>query len=65
MELQPEAGEPSGAESAEKAVSSKDLDAQVLVNSRRHTRRSFAVATVAAAGYRLYNWIEARPRELM
>jgi hypothetical protein len=65
-ELLPKPGEPGGAVSAEKSVSTKDLDAMVLANSGRHTRRSFAVATAAAAaGYRLYNWIETRPREQM
>jgi hypothetical protein len=65
-ERQPEPGEPSRAVSAEKSVSTKDLDALVLANSRRRTRRSFAVAAVAAAaGYRLYNWTESGPREQM
>lgn len=47
----------------EETVSAKDLDAAVLANSRRYTRRSFAVAAAAAAaGYGLYKWIEDAPR---
>ena len=44
--------------------SAKDLDAQVLADSRRHTRRSFAVAGVAAAaGFVLYRRTQDGPRE--
>jgi hypothetical protein len=51
---------------AEKAISTEDLDAAVLANSRRHTRRSFATAAAAAAaGYGLYRWIEDGPRSQM
>jgi hypothetical protein len=51
---------------AEKAISTEDMDAAVLANSRRHTRRSFAIAAAAAAaGYGLYKWIEDGPRSQM
>ncbi len=40
-------------------------DAAVLSNSRKHTRRSFVVATVgAAAGYGFYRWIDGSPADL-
>ena len=39
---------------------SPDADAAVLAQSRRHTRRSFAVAAAAsAAGYGLYRWSQS------
>jgi Oxidoreductase molybdopterin binding domain len=51
---------------ADEPVHIEDLDAAVLANSRRRTRRSFAVAAAAAAaGYGLYRWIEDGPREEM
>ena len=51
---------------ADEPVNTEDLDAAVLANSRRQTRRSFAVAAAAAAaGYGLYRWIEDGPREEM
>jgi hypothetical protein len=51
---------------AKKAINTEDLDAAVLANSRRHTRRSFAIAAAAAAaGYGLYKWIEDGPRSQM
>ena len=41
-------------------------DAEVLAKSRRHTRRSFAIAAVsAAAGYGLYQWIDGAREEGM
>jgi hypothetical protein len=44
---------------AEATATQKELDARVRAESRRYTRRSFAVAaTVAAAGYGLYHWID-------
>jgi hypothetical protein len=47
-------------------VNLEDLDRAVLANSRRHTRRSFAIAAAAAAaGYGLYRWIEDGPRAQM
>ncbi|NYF90247.1 cytochrome b/b6 domain-containing protein [Tunturiibacter empetritectus] len=40
-----------------------EQNAAVLADSRKHTRRSFAVAAVAAiAGYNLYDWITDRSR---
>jgi hypothetical protein len=40
-----------------------EQNAAVLADSRKHTRRSFAVAAVAAvAGYSLYDWITDRTR---
>jgi Oxidoreductase molybdopterin binding domain len=44
----------------------EQLDAKVRTKSRQHTRRSFAVAAVAAAaGYILYNWIVDSPHDEM
>lgn len=41
-------------------------NAAVLSDSRRHTRRSFAVAAAAAvAGYGLYHWLDHLPAEEM
>ncbi len=51
---------------ADKPADIEDLDRAVLANSRRHTRRSFAIAAAAAAaGYGLYRWIEDGPRAQM
>jgi len=44
----------------------EDPDERVLADSRRHTRRSFVIATAAAAaGYGLYRSIENGPRDEM
>ena len=44
----------------------KAADATVLKESRKHTRRSFAVAAAgAAAGFGLYQWIERSQRHRM
>ena len=50
-----------------KVAGHEAADAEVLAESRRHTRRSFAVAAVsAAAGYGLYQWIDgAREEEML
>ena len=46
--------------------SKSDANAAVLADSRRHTRRSFAMAAVAAAaGYGLYNWLDHLPSDEM
>lgn len=46
--------------------SESDANAAVLADSRRHTRRSFAMAAVAvAAGYGLYNWLDHLPSDEM
>lgn len=46
--------------------SDSDANAAVLADSRRHTRRSFAMAAVAAAaGYGLYNWLDHLPSDEM
>jgi hypothetical protein len=43
-----------------------EINAGILADSRRHTRRSFVVAAAAiAAGYGLYNWIDHLPAEEM
>lgn len=43
-----------------------EINEGVLADSRRHTRRSFVVAAVAAAaGYGIYNWLEHLPGEEM
>lgn len=42
------------------------INAAVLADSRKHTRRSFVVAAAAAAaGYGLYHWIDHLPAEEM
>ena len=48
-----------------KRVSGHEMaDAAVLAESRRHTRRSFAAAAVAAAaGYGVYRWVDGGPAE--
>ena len=52
--------------SAAETAPMEDPDAQVLAASRRYTRRSFAVATVAAAaGYGLYEWVVDSPADQM
>ncbi|HEY0786347.1 MAG TPA: molybdopterin-dependent oxidoreductase, partial [Acidobacteriaceae bacterium] len=44
----------------------EDLNAKVLAASRRHTRRSFAMAAVAAAAaYAFYQWIDRSSAEQM
>lgn len=63
-----EAGAAEGTESsaAEETAERENSDAQVLAASRRYTRRSFAVAAVAAAaGYGLYHWVETSPADEM
>jgi len=46
----------------EETATPEELDARVLAESRRHTRRSFAIAAAGAAvGYGLYKWIESGP----
>jgi hypothetical protein len=58
--------QPSEALPPDKPVNIEVLDEEVLANSRRHTRRSFAIAAAAAAaGYGLYRWIEDGPRDEM
>ena len=59
-------------ESAEKSSAGKpgpsveEKNAEVLSESRRHTRRSFlAVAVAAAAGYGAYHWVNNLPAEEM
>lgn len=53
-----------GSENATTAESKST--AAVLSDSRRHTRRSFAVAAVAAAaGYGLYHWLDHLPADEM
>jgi hypothetical protein len=43
-----------------------EMNAAVLSDSRRHTRRSFVVAAAAAAaGYGLYNWLDHLPANEM
>jgi DMSO/TMAO reductase YedYZ molybdopterin-dependent catalytic subunit len=43
-----------------------DLDANVLVQSRKYTRRSFAIAAAStAAGYGFYRWIDASVDDMM
>ena len=60
----PANAQPAEALPPDKPVNIEDLDAAVLANSRRHTRRSFAIAAAAAAaGYGLYRWIEDGPRD--
>jgi hypothetical protein len=50
----------------EESVNTEDLDQAVVANSRRRTRRSFAVAiAAAAAGYGLYKRIDDAPRSQM
>jgi hypothetical protein len=45
------------------AAEQEAADAAVLQESRKHTRRSFAVATAgAAAGWGLYQWIDRSQR---
>jgi len=40
----------------------EELNAAVLADSRKHTRRSFVIAAAAAtAGYSLYNWLDHLP----
>ena len=44
----------------------EEVNAAVLSDSRRHTRRSFVVAAAAAAaGYGLYNWLDHLPANEM
>jgi Oxidoreductase molybdopterin binding domain len=51
---------------AQKVLNAEVLNREVQAESRQHTRRSFAVAAVAAAaGYSLYNWIVDRPQDEM
>ncbi len=58
--------EPSAVEPAELTARQGELDAGVRAQSRRYTRRSFAVATAAAvAGYGLYKWIDNGPTDEM
>jgi DMSO/TMAO reductase YedYZ molybdopterin-dependent catalytic subunit len=48
------------------AESTADLDADVLAQSRRYTRRSFAVgAAGVAAGYGFYRWIDTSSGDMM
>jgi hypothetical protein len=50
----------------EEIPTKEELDGRVRAESRRHTRRSFAVAAAAAvAGYSLYNWIVDRQADEM
>src|ERR1700735_4524728 len=45
------------------AAEQEAVDAAVLKESRKHTRRSFVVAAAgAAAGWGLYQWIDGSPR---
>src|SRR5580692_5038535 len=47
----------------ERAAEQEAADAAVLRESRKHTRRSFAIAAVAAAaGWGFYEWIDDSPR---
>ncbi len=47
-----------------KQLSGKNADADVLADSRRHTRRAFAIAGVAAvAGYGFYHWLGNGPSD--
>jgi molybdopterin-dependent oxidoreductase-like protein protein len=56
----------SSVESGKDVSSREEESASVLVESRRHTRRSFAVAAAAAvAGYSFYRFVEGSPREEM
>lgn len=44
----------------------QDYDSVVLAESRKHTRRSFAVAAVSAvAGYGFYRWIDRSDGDMM
>ncbi len=57
---------PVAASSSDSAEFASDANAAVLADSRRHTRRSFAMAAIAAAaGYGLYNWLDHLPSEEM
>ena len=48
---------------ANEAAEQKAADEAVLKESRKHTRRSFAIAAVgAAAGWGVYKWIDQSPR---
>lgn len=52
--------------SNESIKSEGDANAAVLADSRRHTRRSFAMAAAAAAaGYGLYHWLDHLPSDEM
>jgi DMSO/TMAO reductase YedYZ molybdopterin-dependent catalytic subunit len=47
-------------------INALSTDAEVVQASRRHTRRSFAVAALAvAAGYGVYRWVDYSPNEGM
>lgn len=66
MGQQPEAGSHGQAVPPEESVNTEDLDQAVVANSRRRTRRSFAVAVAAAlAGYLLYKRIDDAPPSQM
>lgn len=63
---QPQMGSHGQAAPPEEPVGIEDQDQAVLATSRRHTRRSFAIAvTAAAAGYGLYKRIDdAHPSQM-
>ena len=64
--VHPPSPEPTDAEPAAESVESAndEVNEAVLAQSRRHTRRSFVVASAAAAaGYGFYRWIDSLPAE--
>lgn len=66
MGQQPQTRSDGQAVPPEESANTEDLDQAVVANSRRRTRRSFAVAVAAAvAGYGLYKRIDDAPRSQM
>jgi hypothetical protein len=56
----------SDAENKPKTDNGNAADAQIIAASRKHTRRSFAIAALgAAAGYGVFRWIDYSPADGM